>query len=144
MRRSLVLVAGVAVLVAAITVSVGPPALLASSAGTAKQRPGLRLLPPAAPAGQISLYGHIAALRRTNGRFELRFDPAWFTSGVTARRAKRADTGSSDVPNDSYVVEEGHRLLTFVVPTTGASPCSRTTAPGPRRRRSAWPSWRAS
>lgn len=117
MKRSLILVAAVAALVGAVTASVGLLAAPASSAGTAKPRPGSRLLPPATPAGQMSLYGHIASLRRTSGRFELRFDPAWFTSGGTARRAKRADTGSSDVPNDNYVVEEGHRLLTFVVPT---------------------------
>jgi hypothetical protein len=48
----------------------------------------------------------------------LRFDPAWFTSGVTARAAKLADTGSGDVPNDNYVVEEGHRLLTYIVAET--------------------------
>src|SRR5205814_7697987 len=51
-------------------------------------------------------------------RFELRFDPAWFTSGLTASRAALADTGSSDVPNDNYTVEEGHRTLTYIVPTT--------------------------
>jgi hypothetical protein len=79
---------------------------------------GFLLLPPAAPAGQMTLYGHIKSLTRTNGRFELGFDPAWFTSGVTASRAKRADTGSSDVPNDNYTVEESHRLLTYIVPAT--------------------------
>ena len=26
------------------------------------------------------------------------------------------DTGSSDVPNDNYVVDEGHRLFTYKVP----------------------------
>jgi hypothetical protein len=46
----------------------------------------------------------------------MRFDPAWFLSGVTASQAKLEDTGSSDVPNDNYVVEEGHRLLTYLVP----------------------------
>jgi len=40
------------------------------------------------------------------------------TSGVTASRAALADTGSSDVPNDNYVIEEGHRLLTYIVPTS--------------------------
>ena len=51
-------------------------------------------------------------------RIEVRFDPAWFLSGVTASRAALEDTGSSDVPNDNYVVEEGHRLLTYLVPET--------------------------
>ena len=95
MKRSLILVAAVAALVGAVTASVGLLAAPASSAGTAKPWPGLRLLPPATPAGQMSLYGHIASLRRTSGRFELRFDPAWFTGGVTARRAKRDSIAAS-------------------------------------------------
>jgi len=89
----------------------------ASPAAVAKQS-GFLLLPPAAPAGQMVLYGHIKTLSRKSGRFEMKFDPAWFTSGVTASRAALADTGSSDVPNDNYVIEEGHRLLTYIVPTT--------------------------
>jgi len=64
------------------------------------------------------LYGHIKKLTRKGGRYEMRFDPAWFTSGVTASRAALEDTGSRDVPNDNYVIEEGHRLLTYLVPTT--------------------------
>jgi hypothetical protein len=32
--------------------------------------------------------------------------------------AKLEDTGSADVPNDYYIVEEGHRLLTYVVAPT--------------------------
>ena len=64
------------------------------------------------------LYGHIKKLTRKGGRYEMRFDPAWFTSGVTASRAALEDTGSSDVPNDNYVVEEGHRPLTYLVPTS--------------------------
>ena len=53
----------------------------------------------------MALYGHIKKLTRKGGHYELRFDPAWFTSGVTASRAALEDTGSSDVPNDNYVVE---------------------------------------
>ena len=37
---------------------------------------------------------------------------------MTASRAALEDTGSSDVPNDNYVVEEGHRLLTYLLPAT--------------------------
>ena len=118
MKRSPLVLAGVAALVAAVSVSAGRLVLPASSAPVAKQQSGFLLLPPAAPAGQMTLYGHIKRLSRKNGRFELGFDPAWFTSGVTASRAKLADTGSSDVPNDNYTVEEGHRLLTYIVPAT--------------------------
>jgi len=61
------------------------------------------------------LYGHIKSMIRTGDDFEMRFDPAWWLSGVAAQRAALEDTGSSDVPNDYYTVEEGHRLLTFAV-----------------------------
>jgi len=70
------------------------------------------------PPGDITEFGYIKSLARKGAGFELRFDPAWFTSGVTASRAKFEDTGSSDVPNDNYVVDEGHRLLTYLVPAT--------------------------
>jgi hypothetical protein len=71
--------------------------------------------PPAAPTGQQVFFGHVKSLVRTGGRWQLRFDPAWFLSGVTASQAKFEDTGSRDVPNDNYRVEEGHRLLLFRV-----------------------------
>jgi hypothetical protein len=64
------------------------------------------------------LYGHIEKLTRARRRYLVRFDPAWFTSGVTASRAKLEDSGSAEVPNDNYVVEEGHRLLTYLVPAS--------------------------
>lgn len=66
----------------------------------------------------MTLYGHVKTLSRKGGHFEMRFDPAWFTSGLTASRAALQDTGSSDVANDNYVIEEGHRLLTYLVPAT--------------------------
>lgn len=105
MKRPLVmltLAAAIAVLAIAAAGQAQPRA-----AGTAF--PGAQ--PSATPAGQVTLYGHIAALRRVGGHVELRFDPAWLTKGLTAQRA----SGLSSVPNDSYVVEGGHRLLTFVV-----------------------------
>jgi hypothetical protein len=61
------------------------------------------------------LYGHITSMVHAGRDFEIRFDPAWWLSGVAAQRAALEDTGSSDVPNDYRVVEEGHRLLTFAV-----------------------------
>jgi hypothetical protein len=63
-------------------------------------------------------YGHLESLVRHGRRFELRFDPAWLLFGVTAERAavedKVLEPGQA-VPNDSYTVNAGHRLLTFVV-----------------------------
>ena len=64
---------------------------------------------------QNVMYGHIKAMVRKGNHYEIKFDPAWWLTGVAAARAKLEDTGSSDVPNDYYIVEAGHRLLTFVV-----------------------------
>ena len=66
-------------------------------------------------------FGHIESLTREGDHFELRFDPEWFLSGVTANTAA-AEDGAVDpgqpVPNDNYRVDEGHRLLTYVVPAS--------------------------
>jgi hypothetical protein len=70
---------------------------------------------PGAPL-EIAQFGYIRSLTRKGDGFELRFDPAWLLSGKTAQQAKLEDTGSSEVPNDYYLVNEGHRLLTYVVP----------------------------
>lgn len=75
-------------------------------------------LPPGAPTGQMVLYGHIKSLARKSGRFEMRFDPAWWLTGVAAEGAAVEDGATSPgqgVPNDYYIVDEGHRLLTYVV-----------------------------
>jgi len=65
------------------------------------------------------IFGHIKSLERSGDHYQLRFDPAWFTSGVTANTAA-AEDGAVDpgqpVPNDNYVVDESHRLLTYLVP----------------------------
>jgi hypothetical protein len=65
------------------------------------------------------IFGHIASLSRAGDGYEMRFDPAWFTSGVTANTAAAEDGAvapGEPVPNDNYRVEEGHRLLTYLVP----------------------------
>lgn len=71
------------------------------------------------PPGELVQFGHIKSLTRKGDHFELRFDPAWFLSGETANSAA-AEDGTVDpgepVPNDNYVVEESHRLLTYRVP----------------------------
>jgi hypothetical protein len=113
MKPSLVLLAAAAALVAAVAAS-----SRVSAAPQADRQAAVLRLPPAAAAGQIVSYGHIKSLTRRGGRFEMRFDPAWWLTGFTAQRAKLADTGSSDVPNDYYIVEEGHRLLTYLVPAS--------------------------
>jgi len=70
---------------------------------------------PGAPKRQIQ-FGHIRSLKRSEGDYVLRFDPAQYLTGVTASNAMLEDTGSSDVANDNYVVDEGHRLFTYKVP----------------------------
>jgi hypothetical protein len=72
-------------------------------------------LPPPAPAGQTTLWGHVVSLARKNGHFELRFDPALFLHGLTADRAAAQD--GVEAANDYYVAEESHRLFTYVVAT---------------------------
>ena len=58
----------------------------------------------------MTLYGHIKTAERLGGHYKLRFDPAWYTSGLTDRVAYHGV-----VPNDNYVIEEGHRLLTYIL-----------------------------
>ena len=64
-------------------------------------------------------FGHISSLTEKGDLYEMRFDPAWFTSGVTANTAAAEDgvvEPGEPVPNDNYRIEEGHRLLTYLVP----------------------------
>ena len=65
------------------------------------------------------MFGHISSLEEKNGQYDMRFDPAWFTSGVTANTAAAEDgvvEPGEPVPNDNYRIEEGHRLLKYLVP----------------------------
>jgi len=63
------------------------------------------------PGKQQVLYGHAKSVTRVGNRYELRFDPAWWLTGVAAEHA----CGCKPVANDYYVVDESHRLLTFAV-----------------------------
>jgi hypothetical protein len=117
----LTILTAVAVLVGAGTASSRPSAATASSpAATTPLSSSCTFasLPPAAAAGEQTLYGHINSLTPKGHRFVLRFDPAFLVRGVTATRAALEDTGSSDVPNDNYTRDESHRLLTYLVPAT--------------------------
>lgn len=117
MKSTLIILIGGAVLAAAVSASSHLSAASASpSPAVAKACSPLLRLPRASAAGEIVLYGHIKSLSRKGSRFDLRFDPALLLSGVTASRAALEDTGSADVPNDSYTRDESHRLLTYIVP----------------------------
>lgn len=68
---------------------------------------------------ELTLFGHIKSLTRKGDHYEMRFDPAWFLSGQTANVAAAEDgtvSPGEPVPNDNYRLDEGHRLLTYLVP----------------------------
>jgi hypothetical protein len=70
------------------------------------------------PPGEYVQFGYIKSLERKGPRYELRFDPALFLSGETANRAAIEDKvlePGDVVPNDNYVRNESHRLLTYLV-----------------------------
>lgn len=113
MHRSLLVLVALAVGTAALVAASTASSASASPSESASQE--LLQLPRTTPAGQTSTYGHIASLSRKQGRWIMRFDPALLLRGATAAQAALEDTGSSDVPNDSYTLDESHRLLTYVV-----------------------------
>jgi hypothetical protein len=80
------------------------------------------------------IFGHVKSLARRPRGFEMRFDPAWFTSGLTANTAAAEDgvvEKGEPVPNDNYRIEEGHRLLTYrVAPSASVKVLTRHGDPG--------------
>jgi hypothetical protein len=73
------------------------------------------------PPHELVLYGHIRSLTPQGRRFELRVDPALWLGGVAAYHAAVEDKAIAPdeaVPNDYYIRDEGHRLLTYLVPAT--------------------------
>jgi hypothetical protein len=114
MKSSLIIAAAALAVIAGVSAAsaTSRPAL----APGAKRGCTLATLPRATPAGQQSIYGHISSLARKGNHYVLRFDPAWLLSGLSASRASLEDTGSGDVPNDTYTRDETHKLLTFLVP----------------------------
>jgi hypothetical protein len=79
----------------------------------------------ASATGDQRLYGQVKSLVRRGSHYELRFDPAWFLSGVTANVAQAEAQGTHCQPsacppvaNDNYVLDEGHRVLTYIVPAS--------------------------
>src|SRR6267378_3451857 len=75
------------------------------------------------PPGEQVEYGFIKSLSPQGNAFVLKFDPALLVSGITANVAQAEDQGTTCEPracppvaNDNYVLNEGHRLLTYLVP----------------------------
>lgn len=112
MKATVVSVVALAVLATVASASQRP---LVAGAGTSSS---LLRLPRTTRAGEQTLWGHIKSLARKGGRWEMKFDPGLLLFGSAAEQAAFEDTGSRDVPNDSYEVEESHRLYTYVVSST--------------------------
>jgi hypothetical protein len=87
------------------------------SAPVASAAPAQTFVPPS-PRSQ---YGEIRSLTRKGARYELRFDPAFWLSGLTANRAAEEDGAirpGEGVPNDYYIRDERKRALTYRVPAS--------------------------
>jgi hypothetical protein len=100
--RSVLVVAGV----------VGLAVLTASVAATA-------IIQLAGPPRTLVQYGYVRTVVPAGGGYRLRFDPALFLSGETAKRAAAEDGAVSPgepVPNDYYIRNETKRELTYTVP----------------------------
>jgi hypothetical protein len=85
----------------------------------------------AKPCGDQLQFGYIRSLVKTGGHYELRFDPALFTTGLTASTAAVEDgvIGKGDpMPNDNYVVNESKRTYLFRL-----SPTAHVTVLTPKR-----------
>jgi hypothetical protein len=81
--------------------------------------------PPPSATGDQRYIGRIVSMERSGDNYLLQFDPTWFLSGVTANIAQAEDQGTKCAPlacppvdNDNYRVDEGHRVLTFIIPAT--------------------------
>lgn len=97
MKPSLLILAAAAILVAG---AAGTSALSAASSSPPKGKPS-----------QASFYGHVKSITRNRNRYLMRFDPAWWLTGLAAERA----CGCKPVSNDYYIVDETHQLLAFPV-----------------------------
>ena len=98
MKPSLLILAAAAILVAG---AAGTSAL--SAASTAQPAVGIPRPMP--------FYGHVKSIVRVGDHYRMRFDPAWWLSGVAGERA----CGCKPLSNDYYIVDETHQLLTFPV-----------------------------
>jgi hypothetical protein len=116
--KLLVVLLALAALIAAVSATHLWAAPANSLANTTAPSAFLPQPPFGAPRG-VMVYAHIKSLVRKGSRFEIRVDPAEFLSGETANRAAIEDKVLSPgdvVPNDHYVRDEGHGLLTYRVP----------------------------
>ncbi len=96
-------------------------ALAAGAACGSSGKPSSSAAPRTSSESQSRHYGHIASLLQTGGRFQLRFDPAQWLTGAAAERAavaaKAIDPGQP-VPNDYFIVDDAHSVVSYAVPAT--------------------------
>jgi hypothetical protein len=122
MKSSLVLLPALALGATAFSASSIPSAAPASPSAVVAAPPAGAFLPRNPfPPRQIVFFAYVKSLTRSGSRYVMRVDPAAFLSGVTANRAAIEDkviAPGEVVPNDYYIRDEGHRLLTYRVPAT--------------------------
>lgn len=99
-------------------------ALLVAAAGCGETRTVTKTVPVTVakpgvgPPRERAEFGYVKSLERSGTGWVMRFDPAWFLTGVTANVAAAEDgvvRPGEPVPNDNYVLDEGRRLLTYRV-----------------------------
>ena len=133
--RSIVVLSGLAALVAAVSATHLWAAPVASVANIAPPATAFLPQPPFAAPRQIVFFGRVKSLTRSGSRFVMRVDPGVVLTGVTANRAAVEDkviAPGEVVPNDGYVRDEGHRLLSYLVPRTAHVTVITNPGTGPR------------
>ena len=89
------------------------------------------------PSADQRIFGHIRAITRSPGGYEVRFDPAWFLTGVTANAAAAEDQGLKceptacpGVPDDNLVVDESSRVYVYLLPAEARGTVLTTSSSG--------------
>jgi hypothetical protein len=93
-------------------------AIVLATAGTAA---GLAIasMPLFSPPTQITLFGYVQTITPKGSGYLLRFDPALWLEGLTASDAAADDgqgTRGQPVPNDYYIRNPDHKLLSYKLP----------------------------
>ncbi len=76
-------------------------------------------LPLFSPPKQITQYGYVASVTQKGREYVLRFDPALWLEGQTANVAAAEDGAvkpGEAVPNDYWIRNADHKLLTYELP----------------------------
>lgn len=84
---------------------------------------------------QLVFFGFVKSVTPTGSRYVMRADPALVLTGVTATTAAVEDKvlrPGEPVPNDYYIRDEAHRLLTYRVPATAHVTVLTNPGTGPR------------